>query len=168
MLLWGAPCPVATTYHTCLCCTDLEGEAISRGVRDEACQEGDAPATTECDCWASRCSGLHIRQAPHAQAGMMKEKKIPRMSHVILLNLKRVPSPGSGKMMPECECFLADACDPSSTCSLALGLGPCDVTDVALAQVGRYRRCGMRSSEHAAGGDVAGGSMCASCTRRSD
>ncbi len=34
---------------------------------------------------------------------MMKQKKIPRMSHVILLNLKRVPSPGSGKMMPECE-----------------------------------------------------------------
>ena len=33
---------------------------------------------------------------------MMKEKKIPQMSHVILLNLKRVPSPGSGKMMPEC------------------------------------------------------------------
>ncbi len=41
---------------------------------------------------------------------MMKQKKIPRMSHVILLNLKRVPSPGSGKMMPECAKSLsADA-----------------------------------------------------------
>ena len=32
---------------------------------------------------------------------MMKEKKIPRMSHVVLLNLKRVPN-ASGKLMPEC------------------------------------------------------------------
>ena len=39
--------------------------------------------------------------AERAQAAMMKEKKIPSMSHVVLLNLKRVPN-ASGKLMPEC------------------------------------------------------------------
>jgi hypothetical protein len=102
---------------------------------------------------------------------MMKEKKIPRMSHVVLLNLKRVPN-ANGKLMPECVLYLSMSVHvPGSQGPrawrflLSSAAGACtrvrSVIARACIQVGRHGCGGMRRAEHAADGHVAGSSMCA-------